>query len=199
MISTVPRIPSVSRCLALMDQYGMLANIRAHSFMVARVAETIVSHLADGGGESSPPPDRNMVIAGALLHDIAKTLCLDGSCKHAEEGRRICESHGYGEVGGVVAEHVVLSEFAFEQYKRGRFGPKEIVFYADKRVKHDTIVTLDDRLGYIIARYSDGTPATETRIKENFAACLELESYLFSYLPFATHQLVTNLTAHHFG
>lgn len=199
MISTVPRIPSVSRCLALMDQYGMLANIRAHSFMVARVAETIVSHLADGGGESPPPPDRNMVIAGALLHDIAKTLCLDGSCKHAEEGRRICESHGYGEVGGVVAEHVVLSEFAFEQYKRGRFGPKEIVFYADKRVKHDTIVTLDDRLGYIITRYSDGSKENQVRIQQNFAACVELESYLFSFLPFPAHELADRLSARQFS
>ncbi|NNK13299.1 MAG: hypothetical protein HKP52_03590, partial [Desulfofustis sp.] len=38
-------IPSINQCLALMDRYEMLANIREHSFIVARVAETIVNGL----------------------------------------------------------------------------------------------------------------------------------------------------------
>ena len=38
-------IPSINQCLALMDRYEMLANIREHSFIVARVAETIVKAL----------------------------------------------------------------------------------------------------------------------------------------------------------
>ena len=40
-------IPSINECLSLMDSYGMLDNIREHSFIVARVAETIVSGNRD--------------------------------------------------------------------------------------------------------------------------------------------------------
>ena len=40
-----PRIPSREECLALMDDRGMLPNIRSHSLQVARVAKTLASHL----------------------------------------------------------------------------------------------------------------------------------------------------------
>ena len=68
----------------------MLDNIREHSFIVARVAETIVSGLQLPEDQRSLPADIDLVLAGALLHDIAKTKCLDGSCQHAEEGMLFC-------------------------------------------------------------------------------------------------------------
>jgi len=167
----------------------MLANIRVHSYVVTRVAECLLANLVlpDVGGIE--PPGLDLVRAGALLHDIAKTKCLDGSCRHAEEGRLICEVYGYPEVGTIVAEHVILSSFSAEQYRRGQFTAREIVYYADKRVRHDEIVNLPDRLDYIIERYGNGSSNIEARIRENFQHCLELENYLFSFLPFRPENL----------
>ena len=67
---TVP-VPSINQCLNYIDRHGMLDNIRAHSFKVARVAELLVDGLSKANGSASQPP-RELVIAGALLHDIAK-------------------------------------------------------------------------------------------------------------------------------
>lgn len=176
-------------CLELIDRYKMLDNIRQHSFVVARVAETITHHLQRSQKNGVQAPDMDLVIAGALLHDIAKTPCLDGTCRHAEKGREICELHGYGEVGAIVEEHVILSTFTPEYYQSGAFPAREIVYYSDKRVKHETIVPLTDRLAYIIERYSDGSAYVTQRIKDNFQTCLELEKYLFSFLPFEPEEI----------
>lgn len=167
-----------------MDSYGMLDNIREHSFIVARVAETIVSGLQLPKDQTSLAPDIDLVLAGALLHDIAKTKCLDGSCQHAEEGMLICFEHDYPEVGKIVNEHVILSSFRRDEYRRGHFPAREIIYYADKRVRHNEIVPLSQRLDYIIDKYSGGKAPIIQRIRDNFALCVELESYLFSFLAF---------------
>lgn len=182
-------IPSIEKCLELIDRYSVLENIRQHSFMVARVAETIVRNLSVPADKDVSAPELPLVLAGALLHDIAKTKCLDGSCRHAEEGEQICVDHGFPEVGSIVGEHVILKAFRPESYQRGCFGAREIVYYSDKRVKHTSIVSLEQRLEYIVDRYGDGSSSIEKRIRENFQHCLRLEKYLFSYLPFAPENL----------
>lgn len=184
-------IPSVAECLDLIDHYRMLDNIRRHSFKVARVAEALVSNLALPDDVEIKPPPMDLVLAGALLHDIAKTVCLDGSCRHADRGREICEHHGYPEVGSIVGEHVTLSNFNPPRYRRGRFSAREIVYYADKRVNHEEIVPLADRLDYIIGRYSAGSTQVAARIATNFQTCLELEHYLFIFLPFEPDELAS--------
>jgi len=178
-----------------MDKYSMLGNIRLHSRIVARVAETIVTNLQLPSDHDIKAPDMDLVRAGALLHDIAKTLCLDGGCKHTEEGQLICEENGYLEVAPIVREHVILSSFSADDYKRGQFSAREIVYYADKRVNHDKIVSLNDRLDYIIGRYSDGSNSIEHRIRTNFNVCFDLENYLFSFIHFTPGELQANLIA----
>ena len=192
------RIPSTQKCLELIDRYGMLDNIRQHSFVVARVADAIVSNLVPDDGSTVFPPDPGLVRAGALLHDIAKTRCLDGSCRHAEEGQQICIDNGFPDVGTIVGEHVILKSFTPERYKQGNFEAREIVYYSDKRVKHTTIVSLEDRLEYIVDRYGDGSSFIENRIRENFQHCLQLEKYLFTYLPFAPEDLSNLVSAQPF-
>ena len=187
-------IPSRKTCLELIDSYGMLDNIRQHSFVVARVAETILQNLNLSFDKDILPPDRDLVLAGALLHDIAKTKCLDGSCRHAEEGEQICIDHGFPDVGTIVGEHVILKSFTPENYRRGYFGAREIVYYSDKRVTHTTIVSLEDRLKYIVDRYGDGSNYIEDRIRENFQQCLDLEKYLFSFLPFAPEDIASQVS-----
>lgn len=182
-------VPSINECLAMMDQYAMLDNIREHSFIVARVAEAIGTNLDLPAYTECMPPDMDLVLAGALLHDIAKTRCLDGSCQHAEEGMLICNDHGYPEIGRIVNEHVILSTFTPDDYRRGKFSARELVYYADKRVRHNEVVSLDLRLDYIIDHYSRGSEYIKQRIRHNFALCLEFEEYLFSFLPFSPAEL----------
>lgn len=188
--------PDISHCISLMQSTGMLDNIRRHSFVVAEVASLLLDHLKLPADHGLEPPQRELVIAGALLHDISKTACLGTSKKHAEEGKQLCIQLGYHEVAEIVGEHVILQNFDPEQQKNGYFHAKELVHYADKRVTHDTVVTLQQRLDYILKRYSDGTAFIENRIRENFLRCQELEKNLFRFIPFSAaaleNQLQTN-------
>jgi uncharacterized protein len=165
-----------------MDEYAMLDNIRVHSLMVARVASVLLQGLADSPKVHATVPSKNLVLAGALLHDIAKTPCLRNRCDHAEHGREICLKLGYPEVAEVVREHVILCEFSLIRYNKGIFLAKELVYYADKRVRHHEIVSLEERLEYILDHYGNNDPQRHSLIRENFDQCLQLETCLFSFL-----------------
>ena len=87
MVAAVP-VPTIATCLQLMERYEMLPHIRHHSLVVARLAEQLISGLIATNPER-PQADRELVIAGALLHDIAKTPCLNSECDHARMGGEI--------------------------------------------------------------------------------------------------------------
>lgn len=188
------RVPSISQCLDFFDRYEMFDNIRAHSFVVARVAEALIDDLHRCRKTKAPLPVKEEVIAGALMHDIAKTLCIESGCHHARIGQEICQELGYPELGEIVAEHVLLVHFNAELYKQGSFGPKEIVYYSDKRVRHDQLVSLAERLEYILDRYGDNNPAKEDRIRQNFKNTQTFEKHLFAFLSFSANELDEHIT-----
>ncbi|MEE4136879.1 MAG: HD domain-containing protein [Desulforhopalus sp.] len=189
------RIPTVTQCLEFFDRYRMLDNIRLHSLIVAQVAGTLIDGLVAAGRVEKRPTNRRQVIAGALLHDIAKSICLEDGRRHAEVGRQICRDLDFAEIGEIVFEHVVLSRFTPELYRRGIFGTKELVYYADKRVRHDQVVSLADRLDYIITRYGNSDPSRISFIRRNFQQTLLLEELLFQFLDFSPAELVSQLPA----
>ncbi len=119
-----------------------------------------------------------MVTVGALLHDIAKTKCLQTDCDHARVGAEICDDLGYSEVAEIVREHVKLRRYETERYRQGIFEAKEIIFYSDKRVVHDQIVSLDTRLEYILERYGNNDPVRHGLIRRNFENCQKMEHHL---------------------
>lgn len=170
------QIPGVQMCFDLMEQYGMLPNIRAHSIVVARVAETITNGLITAGLDLS----LEMVRAGALLHDIGKTACLENDADHAAKGFEICLAHKLDPIADIVAEHVILKTYVPEN----GFAEKEIVYYADKRVNHDQVVSLEERLEYILERYGMNNEARRQAIKRNYARCWDLEQMIFAVLDF---------------
>ncbi len=158
----------------------MLDNIRAHSIMVTRVAQALLQGLAGSPKENVIIPSDKLVLAGALLHDIAKTPCLKNRCDHAKRGRDICLELGYPAVAEVVREHVVLTEFCITRYDKGHFLAKELVYYADKRVIHDEIVSIEERLDYILEYYGNNDTKRYSLIRENFEKCRQFEMFLFS-------------------
>jgi uncharacterized protein len=174
-------IPSIQECFQLMDTYRMLDNIRAHSVVVAKVARLIAQDLREADIDISV----QIATAGALLHDIGKTPSLRSGQDHSEIGRQICLNNHLDEIAAIVAEHVRLKDYALA----GNYSEKEIVFYADKRVKDDQIVSLNERLAYILDRYSRGREQLSRAIKENFSLCRQVQEKLFRKLPFSPEAL----------
>jgi uncharacterized protein len=160
-----------------MDRYEMLEHIRAHSVMVARVARVIAKSLKQEGMDVSV----SKTTVGALLHDIGKTASLTSGGDHAEMGRLICIQNQFSEVADIVGEHVKIRHYRPE----ATLSEKEIVYYSDKRVNHDQIVSLDERLAYILRRYGGHHDLIQQRIRDNFDLCRRVEARLFGLLDFA--------------
>ena len=167
-------IPSVEQCYELMKRYGMLDNIRAHSIVVEKVATIITKGLRNAGEDLL----LEKVRAGALMHDIAKTLCLNTREDHAAKGKEICLQNRLDEIADIVGEHIRLKEYQ----KEAPVSEKEIVYYADKRVNADAVVSLEERLDYLLERYGNGKTHLRRMIRDNFDLCKDVEGKLFSRL-----------------
>ncbi|RLC32090.1 MAG: metal-dependent phosphohydrolase [Deltaproteobacteria bacterium] len=174
-------VPSVEACFRLMDRYGMLEHIRAHSLVVAKVAHFLARKLIAVGVEVSI----ETVTAGALMHDIGKTDSLQSGRDHSRTGARICIENNLHEIADIVREHVRLKDYN----PNDRLSEKEIVFYSDKRVNHDRIVNLDDRLAYILERYGKEDRVLRGAIQANFDLCRKVEARLFHKLDFSADRL----------
>jgi len=172
-----------------MKQYHMLPNIKEHSIVVARVAEIITQGLIEAGQDLS----LEKVIAGALLHDIGKTACLDNNDDHALKGFEICLAHNLNSVADIIAEHVILKTYTSDH----EISEKEIVYYADKRVNHDQVVSLDERLEYILDRYGMNNEARCKAIKRNYSRCRDLEKRVFALLVFEPENMADLLIGYH--
>jgi uncharacterized protein len=166
--------PTLSECLNLMTTCRMLPNIREHCWRVRDVALLVGDHLLSAGVAL----DLQLLEAGALLHDIAKTASLKNGGEHARLGAQWLVELGYPAVAEIVREHVWLS--------RDPAGPwplreVEIVNYADKRVLHNQVVTLDHRFVDLLSRYGR-TPEIRQRITSNQKRSTILERKIFTGL-----------------
>jgi putative nucleotidyltransferase with HDIG domain len=163
---------------------GMLAHIVSHSEQVCRVALCLVDHM----NHSPTGLNRPLVQAAALLHDITKTRSFETGENHAASGRKLLMEKGFPEVARVVGQHVHLDDEA-----RGEgVGEAQIVNYADKRVLHDEIVSLERRMAYIVERYGREETHRE-RIMLLWEESRELEDRLFRHIDFTPGELARHL------
>lgn len=180
------RIPSKEECYTLMCEMGMLPNIVAHSLQVCRVATFLVDHMSD-----RVLLDRGLVQSSALLHDITKTRSLKTGEVHALTGADLIHDMGYPDVAYIIGQHVILDEISAVDIP----AEVEIVNYADKRVLHDRVVSLEERKDYILQRYVKN-PGDMERISRNWLKAKALEKKLFGFLPFAPEDLDHLLLSH---
>jgi uncharacterized protein len=137
-------IPTRDDCDELMARYSMLPNIVAHSLQVMRVSLALTDHLKDG-----VTINKDIVIAGALLHDITKTRSIKTKERHDSSGGTVLRELGFPRIAKIVEQHVIIQNLNLD----GNLEEREIVYYADKRVMHDTIVTIKERVQDLIRRY----------------------------------------------
>jgi len=138
-------IPTREECFKLMDRYGMLDHIMNHSIEVMKVALFLSAELNKKGQRIDIP----LIEAASLLHDLTKTQCLKTKEDHAMTSAQLLKGMGYERVGEVVAEHIQVSEGKDPLW----VSEEEVVNYADKRVQHDRIVSLEERFSDLKDRY----------------------------------------------
>jgi uncharacterized protein len=173
-------IPTRSQCLTLMTQIQMPEHIQRHSLAVARVAVALARLLNQNGVSL----DLKLLEAGALLHDIAKAQTLSTKGRHEDVGARMLEARGLSVLSSIVREHVVLEASALT----GPITESLVVNYADKRVRHDQVVSLADRFADLVGRYAK-TGAHRSWLQEKFELYVLLEAKLFEHLTIAPKDL----------
>ncbi len=124
--------PGGSECEDLLYLNDTPPQLVGHCKKVASVTDALCEAL-EAKGMSLP---RGLIHASALLHDIEKT-----KENHAVAGAALLEKMFYPRVAGIIKNHMVLGE----EY-RGSICPESILYLADKMVKGETVIKLEERL-----------------------------------------------------
>ncbi|HPS58105.1 MAG TPA: HD domain-containing protein [Spirochaetota bacterium] len=160
------KYPTEDECYELIQKFNMLPNIVNHSIQVMRVSLAIYGDLEDPGSLS-----RELIVAAALLHDIAKTRSIEKrELRHDLIGGEILRELGYEEIADICENHVIYNDFS----ETTPVNEKDIVFYADKRVMHDRVVDIDTRIADLVERYGKTEKIREMIIhNKKFVLALE--------------------------
>lgn len=158
-------VPDDHRCLVLWEKYAVPAHIREHSSLVACIA----TELAKAANVAGFDVDVQEVRACGLLHDLAKAYTIRNRGSHAQLGAAwVVMETGNPRIAQGVAHHVW---WPWETDVRNHFLPMAVI-YADKRVAHDRIVTLEERYHDLMERYGttqesiDGIERTQAQVLE---------------------------------
>ncbi len=175
------RLPSLEDCYQLLKTEGVPDHILRHSEKVALVAVFLGKALLSVGESLN----LKLVCAGGLLHDLTKHRSLHTGENHAESARKRLQKLGYSEVANVVGNHIFLKPGP----PRSPIREDELVYYADKRVKHETIVSLHERFEDLRVRYGR-SPYAWIRLWRLEDLTKLLERRIFKKLPFAPEKVL---------
>lgn len=160
------KVPDLDTCLRLLSRYDVPDNIRMHCGRVAQVALALASCLNTRGAAINV----RLVVSSALLHDIMKWQSISRGGDHAVMGYELLAGLGYPEVADLVRQHVYLDD-----PKAASIGEAQILNYADKRVLHSRVVSLDERMDDLLVRYGK-TREIRARIRQGFKVAREIEN-----------------------
>ncbi|MBL7055074.1 HD domain-containing protein [Candidatus Woesearchaeota archaeon] len=136
-------IPGEEQCLQMLKDNKTPSNVIEHSKTVCEFALVLANKLEQKGIEIN----KDMVIAASLLHDIQRV-----EDNHLIEGANLLNKLGFPEIATIIRKHG-LSHINQEEHKPKTIEEK-IVFYADKRVKGNQVVSLRERFDDLKIRYN---------------------------------------------
>ncbi len=181
------RIPSEEECYGIMQRHEMLPNILEHSKQVLKVSIALYDNI-----NTTARLNRELIVAAALLHDITKTQSIQTKEPHDKTGAALMRKLGFHRVADIVEQHVILKNFDPD----GMLDEREIVYYADKRVMHTSIVSVEKRIDDIINRYGN----TDERIRlilENKERILQMERKIKRFLKRDIDEILDELKSEH--
>lgn len=176
-------IPDEAACRALWTRYAMFAHIERHSERVAEVAVALARRAVDIGATRHPELV-GLALAAGLLHDIAKSYTVQYGGSHAQIGASwVIDSTGNHKVAQAVYHHV---EWPWP-LPDDLLHPVFLVIYADKRARHDEIVTLDERYEDLLVRYGK-SEQSRVAIRRGWEHSKTIERVLSAQLEFPLHE-----------
>lgn len=147
-------LPTRKECLAIAKKYHVPSHILKHSFAVAKLAVFLAQRLREKGIAVNV----ELLDRACLMHDIARVCDFKKSdpgslwqqlrakfkgIPHEYAGYEILKDK-YPAVAMTVKKHRYMA--LLDEKERPATWEEKLLYYADKRVMHDRIVPLEERL-----------------------------------------------------
>lgn len=134
-------------CVELFDEFALLPNIREHTRKVAVIADAMARTVISRGR----PLDLALTHSGARLHDLLRL-----EPHHGTAAADLLADRGYLALAVVVREHMNP-----ELGDALELDEATIVYLADKLVRNDGPVTVEQRYAPALEHFKDDDEATE--------------------------------------
>jgi putative nucleotidyltransferase with HDIG domain len=175
--------PSLDQCLLWWDEWDLPENVRRHARTVAWGAYILAVMMRNQDIEIDPI----LAHRGGLLHDIDKIKTLDADGQHGKMGGDFLEKAGYPALGEIVRGHIMHT--ILEPGAEERPWDVKLVYFMDKLVEGDQIVTFDERQEALKKRYPKYKGAVESAKSKVWA----LNDEICSILSISGHQNLISL------
>ncbi|MCS7138911.1 MAG: TIGR00295 family protein [Crenarchaeota archaeon] len=161
-------IPEEEECLKILQDEGVEDNVIRHAIRVSKIARELASRIRMRGYDV----DEKLVVAGALLHDIGRSVTHDVS--HGVIGGRIIRRRRLDERLARIVERHVGGGITRDEAEKLKLSDKDlipetleekIVCYADKLVDGDKKVNFEETLKYFKEKLGPEHPAIK-RLEE---------------------------------
>lgn len=133
--------PSYDMCIELLKWALAPENIILHSMKVEEIATLIGEELNKKGYNL----DLSLIRSASLLHDIKRN-----NKNHNIEGAKLLRSLGYDDIANIVETHMSLPKNT-----ANIIDEKTIVYLADKLVKEDKLVSLEEKFKNKLVRFEE--------------------------------------------
>ncbi len=154
-------LPTEKECYELLEEYHVPAHVIRHSEQVRAVALFLGRKLKENGIDI----DLDALNSAALLHDLMRTVDFSDIPSQSSESdihawerikdRYPGKRHGeaayeffkgkYPEMALIIRKHTFSAVDSDDEMKRPITWEEKVLNYADKRVAHDKLVTMDER------------------------------------------------------
>lgn len=135
----------------LYEEWHTPDKVKAHCKAVSDVGVKLAEELNKHGYKL----DIDLIRGSGLAHDVART-----SEKHAEVGYKILSDMGYYDEADIVRVHMTYPQYNSVE----KLNECDIMCIADRVVKEDRYVGLDERMEYIINKIPQGNPEVVKKI-----------------------------------
>jgi molybdenum cofactor cytidylyltransferase len=151
-------------CRVLLEKVCRLPEaVIDHCRQVARVADALAGAVNAGGGGL----DTALVRSAAYVHDAARL-----ERDHARAGARLLKAMGFPEMAAIIAVHMHIDASA-----NAPLDEAQLVYFADKRVSGDTVVSIAQRFEAKLQKYG-GDPAVGAKIQRQHQTALMIQNKL---------------------
>lgn len=134
---------SRKKAIELLRKYKLEEKVIKHCMKVEEFAVDLAKKIEKNGITINV----KLVSLSAILHDIGRAK--KHGKEHAEESVKILKKEGLCDIAEVVGKHGVFSVDKLETIEQ------KILFYSDKRIDNEKIVSIDERFYLWFKRYPE--------------------------------------------